>query len=187
VSSRRSEDWTQLERDFFAAAPPDVPVAPPEAPRFDDLVGDAPSSRRKRAVTPPRRRAADRSPQATTRPARARIALPKVALAEAVLAKPALAKAAFWAARAMAWVRSRSTDGRRRLGGFVEEARLDLGRRARATWLRLAAEVPGERPDGKTLVAALVVVVVVVVSATVVAPRAAASAYRAPAPATTAR
>src|SRR5260370_1438010 len=30
-------DWTELERRFFAAAPPEVAVQPPPAPSFDDL------------------------------------------------------------------------------------------------------------------------------------------------------
>jgi hypothetical protein len=34
--------WSDLERGFFAAAPPDVPVPPPEPMRFDDLDPIAP-------------------------------------------------------------------------------------------------------------------------------------------------
>jgi len=37
TDTERSGSWSELEQGFFAAAPPDVPEPPPEAPRFDDL------------------------------------------------------------------------------------------------------------------------------------------------------
>lgn len=42
----RSSDaaWSELERGFFAAAPPDVPVPPAQPMRFDDLDPSAPQT-----------------------------------------------------------------------------------------------------------------------------------------------
>ena len=36
-SKRADEAWNELERAFFAAAPPDIALAAPAAERFDDL------------------------------------------------------------------------------------------------------------------------------------------------------
>ena len=40
--------WSDLDREFFEAAPPDDPGPPPEAPRFDDLL---PTTRSERVVS----------------------------------------------------------------------------------------------------------------------------------------
>src|SRR5688572_25119080 len=37
--------WSDLDREFFAAAPPDDPRPPAEAPRFDDLLPTAKADR----------------------------------------------------------------------------------------------------------------------------------------------
>jgi len=46
--------WSQLEQSFFESAPPDVAVAPPPAPTFDDLGPVRPERRKTRRSTPNR-------------------------------------------------------------------------------------------------------------------------------------
>jgi hypothetical protein len=43
--------WNDLEQAFFAAAPPDDPGPPPEAPRFDDLLPTAEPERARSRAT----------------------------------------------------------------------------------------------------------------------------------------
>jgi hypothetical protein len=85
--------WDELERGFFEAAPPDVPLPPPAAPRFDDL--EAPARRSPRAAPRSSRR---------ERPARARRRPSLRALAAALAAGLVVAAGA-----GAYWTRDRST------------------------------------------------------------------------------
>jgi len=154
-----SSDWTELERGFFAAAPPDVAVQPAPPPSFDDLgpVEPTRSRRRKAAVA----RSAGRWAAATARARRG-------------------ARHLFGAARRLAPSVGATA---RRLG---PSARATIERRIHALAERLAVELP-ERPDGKTIAGALAALVIVFgVSASVLGSRSAvrvAAAAVAPAPA----
>jgi len=173
--SERSDagGWSELERDFFESAPPDVAVSPPAPPCFDDLEPVARVERRAR----PRSRSRNRSPGTAqiapanaVSPARWRV-LATLAqdlfhrigrrLAEqAAAARPAAL--AIWA-----WFLARATTGRRRLGPALRSMRLGGARRARTLAERIFVQLfvdvdlPAERPDGKTTLAAAVALIVV--------------------------
>jgi hypothetical protein len=76
------------------------------------------------------------------------------------------AAAARPAARATwAWTLERATTGRRRLGPALHAFRVAGGRRARTfaerIFVQLFVDLPAERPDGKTTLAAAVALIVV--------------------------
>jgi hypothetical protein len=70
-----ASDFDELERAFFDAAPPEVPVAPGEALRFDDLDEGAGA---RPAVRTPRRSRGPRPQRAGKRPAPVTQRLPRV-------------------------------------------------------------------------------------------------------------
>jgi hypothetical protein len=167
--SKASEasDWTALEESFFAAAPPDVAVAPPPPPSFDDLVASVPERPQRRTA-----RAARAGTEAlkTLRwraaMAGARILAARAGAGARILAARAGAGARVFAARAGAGARSLAEAALRRV---PPRARLESDLRALAA--RLAKELP-ERPDGRTIAAALAALVVVFgVSASVLGSR----------------
>jgi hypothetical protein len=167
-------DWSELERRFFESAPPDVAVPPPPPPRFDDLEPIARVERRSRPRSPSRPRAIVSAPDA---PAKARSgdrAAARAALFGALLRHIGTqlaekASAARPAAKAIwAWV----LEGRRRVGPMLRATRLAAGRRAQLLAERafvrlvdllfnLLVDLPAERPDGKTTLAAAVALIVV--------------------------
>src|SRR5260221_14424861 len=92
-----ASDWTELERRFFAAAPPEVAVQPPPAPSFDDLEPAASGAigshrpRRGLARTPNQSRRRERAPA----PAGFLLRLPRTAWARA---QPPAARTVPWTA-----------------------------------------------------------------------------------------
>ncbi|HSZ82204.1 MAG TPA: hypothetical protein VLA14_07980 [Polyangia bacterium] len=168
-------DWTELERRFFESAPPDVAVPPPAPPRFDDLEPIARVERRSRPRSPSRPRAMGRAPIA---PAKVRSQDRAAARAAQVGAWLRLigtqvarrASAVRPAAKAI-WAWGLEA-GRRRLGPALRATRLEAGRRARLVaerafvrlvdlFVNLFVDLPAERPDGKTTLAAAVALIVV--------------------------
>ncbi|HEY2731370.1 MAG TPA: hypothetical protein VGK52_15610 [Polyangia bacterium] len=162
-----ASDWTELERRFFAAAPPEVAVQPPPAPSFDDLEptdSSAVAARRTRrglarAPRQPRRRERELAPAGFLRR----------------LARTAWARAQPPSARAWRWTAARLRVQARRLAPSLratrdwtfERAKRGLGVLAS----RLAKDLP-ERPDGKTIAAAMAALIVLFgVSATVLGSR----------------
>jgi hypothetical protein len=186
-----ASDFSDLERAFFEAAPPEIAVVPPEALRFDDLEPVGARTRPERR----RRPRVERRPreEKRQRPFAERPSSPfTFRLAEAWrLSRLATGRAwhhslvatARWSRAA--WQRGRVWSGpyaQRARQSFVaglSMARASVARRARATLARLAAELPGERLRGKTLAAMVAVAVFVVIAAGVVAQRPALSAPRA--------
>jgi hypothetical protein len=151
--------WSDLERRFFEAAPPDVPIAPAPAVTFEDLEMDL--------ETPPRarrlrldRRARPRRPApawAETDRAIVRSVTRWVENLERAL-RPAVARAGTWA---RAWTGTTSTVGVGRMRPAFQRAREVATRTLGLMIARIAAELPGERPEGRTIVAGLVTLVVV--------------------------
>jgi hypothetical protein len=197
VPRKPPADFSDLERAFFEAAPPEVPVVPAQALRFDDLEDPldprARPERRRRPRLERRRR-----PDAERPPARvvARLAetwrLSGAATARAWRLSRTVTARAWHLSRAatarwsrVAWERGRASAGphaeraRQRVVAGLSMARAWLARRARAALARIAAELPGERPSGKTLAAMVAVAVFVMIAAGVVAQRPAVSAPRA--------
>jgi 2-oxoglutarate dehydrogenase E2 component (dihydrolipoamide succinyltransferase) len=183
--SQRSEggdpsDWTELERGFFAAAPPEVAVQPPPPPSFDDLV---PAE----AARPHRRRAAGVAREVDRRPRNGAPALLRR------LARGTAAAAGAAGARAWRWTEERARARTRQLAAaarrttpLLRASLPRLERLLRALPARIAADLP-ERPDGKTIAAALAAIVIVCgLSASVLGSRSsarrAAVAVAAPAP-----
>ena len=158
-----ASDWTELERRFFAAAPPEVAVQPPPAPSFDDLEPTASSvlgSRR------PRRGRAQAPRQARRRE---RGLAPAGVVVR--LARTAWTRAQPPTARAWRWTSARVRAEARRLGPPLRATRewtFERARRALGVLAsRLARDLP-ERPDGKTIAAAMAALIVLFgVSATV--------------------
>jgi hypothetical protein len=180
-----SGTFSDLEQSFFEAAPPDVPVPPPEPMRFDDLVPSPPARPRKsRERREPNRPAA---PGARFRNARARGAVATASLSRLVatggrrfVLTPALRTGRGTARLAAAgWLRLLP-----RLRAAREATRRGIG----AAVARLAADLPTERPDRKTIVAAIAVLTLVMsLSAGVVTSRGGAWAtLRTPTPGTSA-
>jgi hypothetical protein len=171
-SSRASSanDWTELERQFFAAAPPEVAVQPPPPPTFEDLDPEAPHPI---ALPPSRRRiTASRQSRRHERQSRGLACGPvffrRLARTAWELARPASARAWRWAvARASAEARHLAPRLRATRDRTLE--RMKRGLDALAS--RVANDLP-ERPDGKTIVAAMAALIVLFgVSATVLGSR----------------
>jgi hypothetical protein len=181
-----SSDWSQLEQSFFEAAPPDVAVAPPPAPTFDDLGPVLPERRKKPRAKPVR------SPRVATKgqskgkskgprlasarvwPARLRPLLVRC-LALLTRVRPAFERARPALGRARAWGEATARDASVRLVASVRHAKESTRPALREALARIVAELPGERPDGRTVVATLVAIVVLTgLSATVLGSRAAA-------------
>jgi hypothetical protein len=185
VPRKPASDFSELERAFFESAPPEVPVVPAEALRFDDLdkiVLRARPERRRRPRGERRRQPGAERPRA---PVAVRLAdawrLSRAATTQAWrLSRAATVR---WSRdawrRARAWSLPHAERARRSLVGALSMARTSLARRGRATLARLAAELPGERLQSKTLAAMVAVAVFVVIAAGVVAQRPALSAPRA--------
>ncbi|MDB4983157.1 MAG: hypothetical protein JWM82_3909, partial [Myxococcales bacterium] len=178
-------DFSELERAFFEAAPPEVPVAVAEPLRFDDL--DEPADgrwrperrRRARGVT---RRRGGRDEGRAPSPVAGRVgnAWHLVLAATARAWRLSRAATARWSRAAWsygrAWSRPRAERARQRLVAGLVLAWTSLSRRVRASLARLADELPGERLQGKTLAATVGVAVFVLIAAGVVAQRPALSA-----------
>jgi hypothetical protein len=164
-------DWSELERGFFESAPPEVAVPPPAPPRFDDLEPVARVERRARRRSTSRGRSRSAGLVAPAdRKARERLrALATLAqdlyhrigrrlAARAAAARPAAR--AIWASAL-----ERATTGSRRLGPALRAMRVAGARRARTfaerTFVQLFVDLPAERPDGKTTLAAAVALIVV--------------------------
>jgi hypothetical protein len=166
--SRSEAEFDELDRAFFEAAPPEVAVAPPAAARFDDL--DAAVPARLRAARRRRdERAARNHARASAFVAWSGAAATAFARAAANASRSGVARARGWASARIARIRSAAAHG-------LPVAREIVGRRARATFTRLAAQIPGERPNGKTLAATIAVVIAIGLSAGVFAQRPAVSA-----------
>jgi hypothetical protein len=146
--SERTDDspWDELERGFFAAAPPDVPGPPAEPMRFDDLDPVAPDvSRHRRTAAFERRLAAWRAK----------------AMASAAIARRRLTPAV-----GSAWVASRRSALR-----FAVFARAVAGA-GRARFPRLLAVLGDSQRRTRVLAASVAALVAVTgVSAGVVASR----------------
>jgi hypothetical protein len=160
-------EWTELERRFFAAAPPEVAVQPAPAPSFDDLEPadlNAIGSRRTRRTLarPPRQ---SRRRERGLAPAGVFRRLARTAWARA---QPASARAWRWAAALAHAEARRLAPWLRAIGErALERAKRGLGVLAS----RLAKDLP-ERPDGKTIASAMAALIVLFgVSATVLGSR----------------
>ena len=155
-----ASDWTELEQGFFAAAPPDDPVEPVPVLTFDDLLPAAPARTRRRAASPPRQRAVKRAPDLEP----AASGLRAVARRVAAVARPSVT-------RAWRWTSARAAGGARHLEPLFGVARRQLQPGLGRLWSRVASDLP-ERPDGKTIVAAMAALLVVFgVSASVLGSR----------------
>jgi hypothetical protein len=140
---QKHQDWTDLERRFFEAAPPDEPLVPPPALTFDDLEDPA-RPRRRRVAQRPRRQA--KSPRF-------------------VWARPALRAFAPVVTRARSvgsavWAVARPTVGRA-FAATGRTLRPLLSRIVSRLLSRLLAEIPGERLEGRTIIVGLVTMAVV--------------------------
>jgi hypothetical protein len=202
-----TNDWSQLEKSFFESAPPDVAVAPPPAPTFDDLGPIVLPERRKTRRSAPSRVPASRAARprpsfatgqawlvllvagldrrarallarvrpvlARTRPALARVrsALARLRPTLAALVR-ARARVRPTLARARTWGVAVSGTARVRLAVSVRRAKESTRPALRDAVTRFFAELPGERPDGRTVLATLVAMVVLCgLSATVLGSR----------------
>jgi hypothetical protein len=185
VPRKPASDFSELERAFFESAPPEVPIVPADALRFDDLdpIGErARPERRRRPRVERRRQPVAERPRS---PVAVRLAdawrLSRTAITQAW--RLARAETVQWSRdvsrRARAWSRPYAERARQSLIAGLSMARTSLARRGRATLARLAAELPGERLQSKTLAAMVAVAVFVVIAAGVVAQRPALSAPRA--------
>jgi hypothetical protein len=174
-----ASDWTELERRFFAAAPPEVAVQPPPAPTFEDLepadarpIGSR-RTRRKLAQAPrPSRRHERGLAPAGFLPELARLLALELAR---LLARTAWTRALPLPARAWRWVAARARAEARRLAPSLRARRLWTFERAQrglgVLASRLVTDLP-ERPDGKTIAAAMAALIVLFgVSATVLGSR----------------
>lgn len=146
-------DFDEVEQGFFAAAPPEVAVAPPPAPSFDDL-DDRANRDHPNAVR--RRRAPRRSPKRSDDVAATPGRLVRLVRVTRALTGPAGRRLAAEAARAWSWTSARARLEARRLAPTARLARERLG----AFVARVAQDLP-ERPDGKSMAAAVAALVVV--------------------------
>jgi hypothetical protein len=159
-ASAKASDWTELELGFFAAAPPDDPVEPVAALTFDDLLPAEPARARRRAAAPRRQRSVTRAPE--LRPEAS--GLRAVARRIEAIARPAVT-------RAWSWTSTRAAGGARHLEPLLAVPRRHLQPGLVRLWSRIASDLP-ERPDGKTIVAAMAALLVVFgVSASVLGSR----------------
>jgi hypothetical protein len=143
--SNQSESgaFTDLEQSFFEAAPPDVPLAPPEPMRFDDLVAGP-------ARLP-------RKPQSE----------PHLSQLLASRGRRLVVAPMLWGGRSLVEL---AMVGWRRLLPGLRAMRTAVQSGIGVAVTRLAAELPKERPDRRSIVAAMAVLVVVMtLSAGVVA------------------
>jgi hypothetical protein len=168
--------FSALEQKFFEGAPPEIAVAPPPPPSFDDLDAGLPERRRVRRTAP---RAVAAAPEREGR-ARAWLLRARAAIGSAIATGLARLRPA--AARAWSWGMATARDGWGRLlvaaRRTLESARPALS----SAFSRFLDGLPGDRPDGRTVLATLAAVVVMCgLSATVLGSRG--SAWRAPAPA----
>ena len=182
-----SSGWSQLEQSFFDTAPPDVAVIPPPAPTFDDLGPVLPERRKfrrplkSRAWNPRARRVLTRlgAVLARVRPLLVRLQLVLARLRPALArVRPLLARVRPISARVLARVRPVSSrvrpalararaqadaaarDGLRRLSAGARRAKETSKPALRAATSRFLDELPGERPNGRTILATLAVIVV---------------------------
>jgi hypothetical protein len=169
-----ASDWTELERRFFAAAPPEVAVQPPPAPSFDDLEPAASSAIGSHRT----RRGLARAPRQTS-PREHGLApagfVQRLAQQLARLARTAWARVQPVSARAWRWTAARVRAEARRLAPSLSGTRERTFERAKrglgVLASRLARDLP-ERPDGKTIAAAMAALIVLFgVSATVLGSR----------------
>jgi hypothetical protein len=185
VPRKPASDFSELERAFFESAPPEVPVLPAEALRFDDLdpIGEpARPERRRRPRVERRRQAVADRPRASVagRLAEAwRLSSATTARAWRLSSATTVRWSREAWRRASDWSGPHAARARQSLLAGLSMARTSLARRGRATLARLAAELPGERLQAKTLTAMVAVAVFVVIAAGVVAQRPALSAPRA--------
>jgi hypothetical protein len=158
--SEESAEWSDLERGFFEAAPPEVAVTPPQAMSFDDLdrpegvgVKGSGRKRRERRVRPRRVRAAA--------PGAASLLFWKVARVVGGAAR-----------RARAWAQTKTFLTRHALGPLLAEARDVVTRTVSPLIERIRDEIPGERPEARTVVVGIVTAFLVLgLSATVLGSR----------------
>jgi hypothetical protein len=160
-----ADDWSELERGFFESAPPDVAVPPPAPPRFDDLEPVARVERRSRRRSASRIRSGA-GPAPSRERWRALATLAQDLFHRIGRGLAARAAAARPAARATwAWALERTATGRRRLGPALRAMRVAGARRARTfaerIFVQIFVDLPAERPDGKTTLAAAVALIVV--------------------------
>jgi hypothetical protein len=169
--------FSALEQKFFEGAPPEVAVAPPPAVTFDDLDPVRPE-RRKVRRTAPRRVAA--APVGKERVSLARTRLRALTALARAAVRAGLARVRPFIARAGALGAAKAQQGGRDLMVAARRARASARPALQAALSRFFDGLPGERPDGRTLLATIAVVVVVCsLSATVLGSRG--TAWRAPA------
>jgi hypothetical protein len=150
--------FSDLEQKFFEGAPPEVAIAPPPPPSFDDLDAGLPERRRVRRTAPrPVAAAPEREGRAILPGARAAI-VARLARVRAALerVRPALARVRPALAR-MRPALARVRPALERVRPALERLRPGL----RSALSRFLEGLPGERPDGRTVLATLAVVVVV--------------------------
>jgi hypothetical protein len=145
-------DWTDLEEGFFAAAPPDVAVLPPPPTSFDDLL---PIDPRRRSHLATRTRG---SKQTKTKPPARH--LTSLLIFFRRFAQKAWSVAQPASVRAWRWMLTRGSEGARRLGPTLTTTRERTTHALRVLVSRLAQDLP-ERPDGKTILAAMAALIVV--------------------------
>jgi len=131
--SQRTEagDFDEIERSFFASAPPEIAVPPPAPASFEDLEPVRPARVRPRRARPARR--------------------PVGALA---------ARLGPGTRRAWLWAEERARDAVVHLVPATRVARARLARGLGAIAARVGKDLP-ESPDGKTIAAAFAALVVV--------------------------
>jgi hypothetical protein len=147
-----SSEFSELERGFFAAAPPEIAVQPPPAMTFDDLdvgLGRPPRRSVSRKVRAPSRKATKVTAVARDHDDDRPSVLARATARVAAVVGPA-------AARAWSW----TSAGTRLLAPVLRVARARLEPGLRTLITRVAGDLP-ERPDGKTVAAAVAALVVV--------------------------
>jgi len=155
--------WSELEQRFFESAPPDVAVLPPAPPTFDDLAPIEPAARPSRAS----RGVHERNTKTAARTrrlalarlrARARAFFRRTMERAGALARPAMSHAQRWALQ-------QARASQRRIVPALRSARSASAGALRAVVNhaldRVVVEWATERPDGKTILAAVAGLIVV--------------------------
>jgi hypothetical protein len=139
-----ANDWTDLERGFFEAAPPEVAIQPPPPASFEDLSPIVPARARRQAA----------ARKTDSAPGRRRD------VGSAVAAASMRVWASLRVAASLCVAASRRLAALLRVTPGLRATRARLQRSLRALLARSAADLP-KRPDGKTIVVAMAAMVVV--------------------------
>jgi len=152
-------NWSDLERRFFEAAPPDEPVAPSPALSFEDL--EEPGAR-------PVRRAPRRVRRPRSRPSWAQPGLRALAVCWRLFATvfatifaTAFVRVRRAAATVITYLRPAIDRVRAAAAHGLDRAQAAVTRALGPLLSRLADEIPGERLEGRTIVVGLVTMCVV--------------------------